>query len=209
MPAPEPPYSTGMHRPEQAGVAERLEEVGRVRALFVDGPRPWLHLVLGEAPDGISELHQLVGEIKIHRRRLPDLPARYFLVLDPRRTRILRAARRRRGPLRVPRRPPGRAAQDAQEGAQTPAPLAAAVPLRALLRRPARRPRGRWSLRLRQLPLQPDQEDPRQAPRARPRRPASRSTCSWSVRTRGHSSPTRPRSRPSATKPMRAGSAAT
>ena len=43
------------------------------------------------------------------------------------------------------------------------------------------RGRGRRALRLRQLPLRPDQEDPRQAPgRPAGRRRASRSTCCWS-----------------------------
>ena len=66
----------------------------RVDPLLVDGPRPRFDLVLREAPDGISERHELVGKFKMHRRRLPDLPARYFLILDPRRTRIARDARR-------------------------------------------------------------------------------------------------------------------
>ena len=74
----------GDAQPEQAGVAERLEDVGRVRAFLVDGPGPGLDLVLGQSPHRISELEQLFGEVEMHRRRLPDRPARYFLALDPR-----------------------------------------------------------------------------------------------------------------------------
>ena len=54
-------------QPEQPGVTERLEEVGRVGRLLVDGPGPGLHLVLGQAPDRIAELEQLVGEVEMHR----------------------------------------------------------------------------------------------------------------------------------------------
>ena len=54
-------------QPEQAGVAEGLEDVGRVGALLVDGPGPGLDLVLGQAPDRIAELQKLVGKVEIHR----------------------------------------------------------------------------------------------------------------------------------------------
>ena len=54
-------------QPEEPGVAERLEDVLGVGALLVDGPGPWLDLVLGQAPDRIAELQQLVGKIKMHR----------------------------------------------------------------------------------------------------------------------------------------------
>ena len=67
IPAPEPPYSTGMHRPEQAGVAEGLEEIGRVGALLVDGAGPGLHLVLGEPPHRVAELEQFVWQVEMHR----------------------------------------------------------------------------------------------------------------------------------------------
>ena len=39
---------------EQAGVAERLEDVGRVGTLLVDRPGPWLDLVLGQAPHRVA-----------------------------------------------------------------------------------------------------------------------------------------------------------
>ena len=80
-------------QPEQAGVAERVEDVGRVGALLVDGPGPGLHLVLGEAPHRSLQLGQFVGKVEMHRRRLSDAPARYFLVLDPRCTRAPRECR--------------------------------------------------------------------------------------------------------------------
>ncbi len=133
---------------------------------------PGLDLVLREAPHGVAELEQLVGESsKLHGRRLPDAPARYFLILDPRPTRSCTsrptATRAPPSPRPVTGRPAGRAPQAAEEGAEAPAPLAAAHALRPLLRRPDRRPRRRGPLRLRPLPLRPDQEDPRQAPGGR------------------------------------------
>jgi hypothetical protein len=52
---------------EQPGVAKRLEDICRVRAVFVDGPRPWLDLVLGQSPDRVAQVEKLVGEFEIHR----------------------------------------------------------------------------------------------------------------------------------------------
>ena len=53
--------------PEKARVAKGLEDVARVAAVFVDGPGARFDLVLSEAPNGISELGELVGEFKMHR----------------------------------------------------------------------------------------------------------------------------------------------
>ena len=198
-PGPRAPVRLGNAQPEQAGVAEGLEDVGRVGALFVDGPGPRLHLVLGQAPHRIAELEQLVGEVELHRCRLSELPARYFLALEPRRpreprdARLFRAdradrgatagtpdlrhprARRRRHHDRAPEvagRPPGRVAQVEEEGPQAQAPLAAAHPLRVRRAHRPDRGRGRRDLRLRQLPLRPDQEGALQAPGGPAGRPA-------------------------------------
>ncbi len=73
-------------QPQQAGVAERVENIARVRRLLVDGARPGLDLVLCETPDRITERQKLVGKFEMHRCRVSDLPARYFLILDSRRT---------------------------------------------------------------------------------------------------------------------------
>ena len=129
IPAPEPPYCLGNAQPEQAGVAERLEDVGRVGAFLVDGPGPRLHLVLGQASHRIAELEQLVGEVELHRCRLSELPARYFLELEPRRPREPRDARLSR-------------ADRAGRGA-TPAPPISAGPRARRRRRPRRRGRRR------------------------------------------------------------------
>ena len=49
---------------EQPGVAKRLEDIGRVGALFVDGPCPWLDLVLSQAPDRVAESRSSSGSSK-------------------------------------------------------------------------------------------------------------------------------------------------
>ena len=64
---PRPPELDRDAQSQQAGVAERLEDVGRVRPFSVDGPGPRFDLVLRQPADGISELHEFVGKFKLHR----------------------------------------------------------------------------------------------------------------------------------------------
>ena len=61
-------------QPEQAGVAEQLEEVLRVLARLVDLAGPRLDLVLRQAPHGLLQGQQFVGKRKIHPRTV-DKPA--------------------------------------------------------------------------------------------------------------------------------------
>ncbi len=72
-------------QPQESGVAERLEQILRVGALFVDGAGPRPDLVLSQAAHRCLQGDEFFGKGKIHRRRLPDSPAMYFLVLEPRR----------------------------------------------------------------------------------------------------------------------------
>ena len=64
---PRPAELVGDAQSEQAGVTERLEDVGRVGPLLVDGPRPWFDLFLRQPADGISERREFVGKFEMHR----------------------------------------------------------------------------------------------------------------------------------------------
>ena len=67
MPAPEPPNSTGMHRPSRPASRNASKMSVGYAALFVDGPGPWLDLVLSQPPDRVAQLEKLVGEFEMHR----------------------------------------------------------------------------------------------------------------------------------------------
>ena len=69
IPAPEPPYSSGMHRPGEAGVDEQVEEVLGVLVGVVDLAGPGRDLLLGELADGGLELGELGREVELHERR--------------------------------------------------------------------------------------------------------------------------------------------
>ncbi len=66
MPAPEPPNSTGTHRPSSPASRNASKMSVGVRALFVDGPGPWLDLVPRQTTDRVAQVQKFVGEFEIH-----------------------------------------------------------------------------------------------------------------------------------------------
>ena len=213
-PGPRAPVLERDAQAEQAGVAERLEDVGRVGTLLVDGPGPRLDLVLGQAPHGIAELEQLVGEVEMHRRRLSDLPARYFLILDPRRTRDSDPAepdesRQDHRPSPGPTSRPS-SGTSRQEGAEAPAPLAAAHPVLRSPSSSAVPPSGPAAST--STPTTASTRSRRSTPSTWSPQPPARQAlqpAAGRLGLPGLRRPTRPRSRPSATRPTPAASAAT
>ena len=67
-PGPRAAQLGGKAQPQQVGVAERLEQVGRVLAGGVDLPGPGLDLVLGQAAHALLELGEFGREVEVHGR---------------------------------------------------------------------------------------------------------------------------------------------
>ena len=128
IPAPPPPQLLRDAQPEQAGVAEDLEQVLGVLAGLVDLPGPGLHLVLGDLAAGLPAARQLLGELEVHapdrtrgtapaspqerRPRRPVTPVRVDRTSSPSRgwRRPVRRASSAQSPrTRGPRRSGGRA----------------------------------------------------------------------------------------------------
>ena len=125
---PEPPYSTGMHKPSRpasrnaskrsVGYAPSLS-MARARGLTLSWARRRTESRSSSSSSGVrNPPAKATGPSRpgIFWSLTPDEPATPSS--GPPDVRATEHAR-------VARRPPGRAAQDAQEGAQTPAPLAA------------------------------------------------------------------------------------
>ena len=76
MPAPDPPYSSGMHSPSRPASRNSLEEVLGVLAGVVDLAGARLDLVLGEPANRLLELRSSSREVEIHARTLPGAAIR-------------------------------------------------------------------------------------------------------------------------------------
>ena len=66
MPAPLPPYSSGMCRPSRPDLLEGLEEVLRVLFLLVDLGGARRHHLAGDAPRGVLDQLLLLCELEVH-----------------------------------------------------------------------------------------------------------------------------------------------